>query len=823
MRKISTILMLFLVISFTSNAQISDDFEAYNSGEKLVEQALAQGIDFWTCWSGDSGAGSAEDGTVTDEQAASGSNSVLCDGTNDFVMLFGDQTEGQHNVSFDMFVPTGYVGYYNILQAFAPGGAGAVWGLEIYFNPGGSAELNAENTTPLQTFSYPYDTWFHVENIIDLNADLATLKVEGVEIATWQWSVGASGSGINQLGAMDIYAATTNGTPKCFYDNIDVTQPTAFEIFDDLEAYNADEKLVEQALAQGIDFWTCWSGNSGAGGAEDGTVTTEQAASGSNSVLCDGTNDFVMLFGDKTSGKYAVTFDMFVPTGYVGYYNILQAFGPGGAGAVWGLEIYFNPGGIAELTAENTTPLQTFNYAYDTWFHIENIIDLNADLATLKVEGVEIATWQWSVGASGSGINQLGAMDIYAATTNGTPKCFYDNFILENFEPLSPPINLTASVNDNDVTLQWEGPTDDLIGYNVYRDTEVIAEEITETTYMDLDLLPGLYSYDVKAVYDDGISAGAGPAEAYIEGGTDREMVLLEIGTGTWCVYCPGSAMGADDLVENGHNVAVIEYHDGDDYETVQSAYRATNYYGINSFPTAQFDGVITQVGGNANQSIYLTYLPLYEERADNISLFELDINVEMDGETDIDIDVLVDNIYPYPGDNIVLHVVCTESHIPENWFVMNEINFVCREMLPDQYGTAMDFSSQTTYTGSFDLDISAYEKDNCEIVVFLQNNDTKEVLQAAKFDLEDIVGVSEHALRQSISIYPNPAKEMLHISCDNGISSVRIMNQVGQLILIRQTDATGFTINVSNLETGLYFVEIATEEGTITEKILIN
>ena len=65
-----------------------------------------------------------------------------------------------------------------------------------------------------------------------------------------------------------------------------------------------------------------------------------------------------------------------------------------------------------------------------------------------------------------------------------------------------------------------------------------------------------------------------------------REMVVLEIGTGTWCQYCPGSAMGADDLIENGFDVAVIEYHSGDEYQTTQSQARV-NYYNITGFPTA--------------------------------------------------------------------------------------------------------------------------------------------------------------------------------------------------------------------------------------------
>jgi hypothetical protein len=38
-----------------------------------------------------------------------------------------------------------------------------------------------------------------------------------------------------------------------------------------------------------------------------------------------------------------------------------------------------------------------------------------------------------------------------------------------------------------------------------------------------------------------------------------REMVVTEVSTGTWCQFCPGAAMGVDDLLENGKFVAVIK------------------------------------------------------------------------------------------------------------------------------------------------------------------------------------------------------------------------------------------------------------------------
>lgn len=143
--------------------------------------------------------------------------------------------------------------------------------------------------------------------------------------------------------------------------------------------------------------------------------------------------------------------------------------------------------------------------------------------------------------------------------------------------------------------------------------------------------------------------------------------------------------------------------------------------------------------------------------------------------------------------------------------------------MFPNELGTAMDFSNQPTYTGSFDVDISGYVKDNCEIIAFLQDNTTKEILQAQKFDLEDIVGIGENPLHQAISVYPNPATNMLHITAQNGMTNVRIMNHLGQLVLSRNTEATTFTLNVSDLTTGVYFIEITTDQGTITEKLLIN
>lgn len=803
-----------VVISGGSTSGAWETFEDYIAGQKLAQQANAMGRNYWTTWS--NAPGGAEDPAVSNTVAHDGANSVVIEGTNDCVLLLGDLTTGKHTLNFWVNIPSGFYGYFNVLQVFA--GASSTWGMQAYFDAGGIGTVDAGGAGA-GSFSYSYDTWTFVELVVDLDMDWAEFYVAGADVVQWQWSLGTFGTpGPVQLAAANFYAWNANGTPKAYFDDIDFKEFSSDLIFEPFEDYTAGQPLAQQAIALGRDYWTTWS--NAPGGAEDLTVSAEHAHEGVNSALCSGTNDGVLLLGDKTSGKYSLNFYLYIPTGKVGYYNILQVFN--GSNSTWGMEVYLNPGGIAELNAGGVSGIATFNYNYDEWVYIENIIDLNSDEAALKVNGTEVSSWQWSPGASGGGVNALGAMDIYAATTNGTPYFFIDDIQYVEFLSLPAPTNLVAAVNDNDITLTWDAPpSDEFIGYNVYRDNEIIAQEITALTFVDYNLLPGTYQYDVKAVYDEGYSSGAGPVPATIAGGVWRDKVLVEIGTGTWCQYCPGAAMGADELVENGWDVAVIEYHSGDTYETTESAGRVA-YYDITGFPTAFFDGVISHVGGSNTVSMYPTYVPSVETRLAKVSLFEMNIAAEYTGGNNFDISVTANNVYPYPGNNLVLQLVCTESEIMENWQGQNHLSFVCRDMLPDQNGTAVNFSGQPNQTFDFQLNTSTWNMEHCEVVAFIQDNTTKEVLQAAKFDLGTIVGIGENNNLPEISIYPNPAKDFIQISSDKRISQIRIMSQTGQLMFDRKMNGTEINMNISAFGSGVYFVEIISETGKLTQKLVV-
>ncbi len=220
---------------------------------------------------------------------------------------------------------------------------------------------------------------------------------------------------------------------------------------------------------------------------------------------------------------------------------------------------------------------------------------------------------------------------------------------------------------------------------------------------------------------------------------TERDMVVLEIGTGTWCQYCPGAAMGADDMVDSGKAVAVVEYHNGDPYTNAASDAR-NNYYNVTGFPTATFDGVTQFIGGDHTQSMYSYYLPIYNSRKPINSAYSVQIYGEHTGNT-YNLEIHANKVATTPPyTNLVLQVALTESDIQYNWQGQTQVDFVERAMMPDQNGTALDFSSNENQVVnlSFTMDPS-WVTDNCELVAFIQNNDGKEIQQGTKVKLTEL------------------------------------------------------------------------------------
>ena len=196
--------------------------------------------------------------------------------------------------------------------------------------------------------------------------------------------------------------------------------------------------------------------------------------------------------------------------------------------------------------------------------------------------------------------------------------------------------------------------------------------------------------------------------------------------------------MGAADLIANGKQVAVIDYHSGDEYENSYAAARLS-YYNLGGTPTAWFDGGNTVVGGNHTTSMYPQYLAKYNIRMNVLSSFTIDISGSNSGMIDYELNITLNKVATTSATNLVMHVVVTENDIQKNWQGMSELNHVERLMVPNQSGTPVDFSGTNTIqlTKSFVMNPD-WVNENCEVIVFIQNLQNKEVLQATLANLSD-------------------------------------------------------------------------------------
>ena len=80
------------------------------------------------------------------------------------------------------------------------------------------------------------------------------------------------------------------------------------------------------------------------------------------------------------------------------------------------------------------------------------------------------------------------------------------------------------------------------------------------------------------------------------------------------------------------------------------------------------------------------------------------------------------------------------------------------------------------------------------------------------------ITFIGDKTYGDSFKVYPNPTSGIFHITGEN-ITKVQIRNVFGGLIY----NSSAPTVNISAQPDGIYFIEIITNKGTVTKKILKN
>ncbi|MBT8263640.1 MAG: T9SS type A sorting domain-containing protein [Bacteroidia bacterium] len=83
------------------------------------------------------------------------------------------------------------------------------------------------------------------------------------------------------------------------------------------------------------------------------------------------------------------------------------------------------------------------------------------------------------------------------------------------------------------------------------------------------------------------------------------------------------------------------------------------------------------------------------------------------------------------------------------------------------------------------------------------------------------ILGINEF-IADNIQIYPNPAKNKINLVFEIGnLEVIYLLDVNGRVIIKASPDLGSYSMDISNIKNGMYFLEVHTDDGKVRRKIL--
>ena len=196
-----------------SNPPPSGQLYLCENFENMEEGAVAPQSTRWRLWENDEPVTSPS--AVVQMESGNHSLSVEQDAdvAPNVIYDLENQTEGRYRISWNMWIEEGFSGYFSMLHE-SPDEAGdnAVKAYEVFFLDSGLGNLypgsEASAGTPLNVFSFYFNNWNSIVNIIDIDQNQAELWLNNELIGSWNFSITDQGTSSSQLAGINFFATT---------------------------------------------------------------------------------------------------------------------------------------------------------------------------------------------------------------------------------------------------------------------------------------------------------------------------------------------------------------------------------------------------------------------------------------------------------------------------------------------------------------------------------------------------------------------------------------------------------------------------------------
>lgn len=348
-------------------------------------------------------------------------------------------------------------------------------------------------------------------------------------------------------------------------------------------------------------------------------------------------------------------------------------------------------------------------------------------------------------------------------------------------EEIDGPTALTVQITDHSASLSWEAPEGlEVINYHIYRDNVLFA--ITSNrSYTDDQDVEAFHSYYVTAFTDHGETTASNSVNIAPES-------ALAIPTNLhYEMTAPTKAKIIWDAPEGETPSCYFVFRrvKGKEFTRVKLVSHPYHIDNLAGQPNDVFEYAVTAY-----------YQSVGEQSAYGTSQADPEMHYIQVNKTIIPRHLT----YTIPDEHVILH--WEGASLAEAYNIYRN-------------GQLIGESNETEF-----IDYEAVASDDYHYTVtgktaFLESNPSNTVWV-------DWTTVEESGVSQHSSIYPNPTQDKVVIE-GFGIRQVRVFNMMGQEIQNRNVDQDRIVIDLTAQPAGFYFVEIRSEQGVETKKIVKN
>ena len=564
----------------------------------------------------------------------------------------------------------------------------------------------------------------------------------------------------------------------------------------DFEQCNVGDKVAETLG----EPWTTWNQNPGS--AEDAIVSDEYCQ-GTRALKIDNGNDVVLRLGDKTTGAYAISLDIYIPEGKEAYFNILHQFA--GSNSVWATQVWLK----SETYGNRVQHVSgDFDVPYDEWFNVSFDIYLDDALACVKINGNIIGAWDYSsyTVAKYCGI---AAMDFCPISSDEDRNGFFvDNITMSeitgpfslNLIPELESVEVVMDIDQNDtLRTQFTNTGNRIANYRTWIDYGVGDEGGPETTL----------HHDTE------------PSYCY---GNYNDNPYIEIGSQFFINYLSDNDFMGKRIMKMQYFVPYTASYGCEGPLTFRIyrffgkellAEKTLDTYTANAWNTVEFDEPIPLSGYDIFATVGFQQVnngyPISLDSGPALSYIADLVRLNGDGWFSLN----QTSIY-YGGQewgNHNIRLICEGQAVESNWVKQiwiqsgNYPGYLCPGQDRD---VDLAFDSNGLAYGVYEANlkiatINAY--DNIEISVPIR-------LSVSGTGVDESMG-------SNCRIYPNPTNGQVRIEAE-GLKHIIISNMLGQQIFNGSANGDAFEYDFGKHGAGLYLVSIETANGVAVKKVSV-